>query len=176
MRKATALILSLAIAAAAVPLGAQESSYELPEYEDAQRWTRAATLLTAVLVGDLAKSKARGLSASESGAEAARIFGPPNGWNAADTPFVLFRGMYFNWMSSPEQSCELLEAGESVVRARCSRPYVSYFGDSGEVFGVTVGDFEASNEAFASGIAEYHGMDWEQRVEGGDLLITIRTR
>jgi hypothetical protein len=154
----------------------QAQTYELPEYDDARRWNRAATLLTAVLVSDIAKSKARGVTAAEAGAEAAGIFGPPNGWTGSDTPFVLFRGMYYNWMTHPEQTCELLEAGEDVVRARCNRPYLSYFGESGESYGVTVADYEASSKTFAWTIADYHGMDWEQQHDGDDLLITIRKR
>lgn len=159
--------------ALAAPLGAQED-YTLPTYTDAQRWTRAATLQLAVLVGQLGAQKAAGLTANEAGRASAKTFGPPNGWNGSDIPMRLFRGMYRNWMSHPEQRCELVEAGETEVRARCNRPYLSYFGDDGAAYGVTVEDFEASGIGFASGIAEAHGMEWHQEVDGDDLLITIR--
>lgn len=164
------------IAALCSPGALRAQTYELAQYDDATRWTRAATLLTAVLVADLAKGKARNLSAADVGAESARIFGPPNGWTGADTPFTLFRGMYFNMMSDPDQTCELLEASETVVRARCNRPYVDFFGESGEVLGVTVDDYDQSFEAFASAIAEYHGMDWEKVVEGDDIMYTVTRR
>ena len=88
----------------------------------------------------------------------------------------LFRGMYRNWMIHPEQTCELLQANEDVVRARCNRPYVSYFGDDGVAYGVTLQDYHDSGEAFSATIADKHGIDWEQSVDGSDLLITVRRR
>ncbi len=84
--------------------------------------------------------------------------------------------MYRNLMSDPDQTCELLEASETVVKARCNRPYLDYFGESGEALGVTVDDYDQSFLAFASGIAEYHGMRWEQVVEGGDIVYTVTKR
>ena len=172
-----ALVLSvlMLLAAAAVPLEAQED-YTLPTYTDADRWTRASTLQLAVLVGQLAAQKSAGLSAMEAGRASARTFGPPNGWNGSNTPIRLFRGMYRNWMSHPEQRCELLEATESLVRAQCNRPYLSYFGDDGVAYGVTVQDFEESGVGFASGIAEAHDMVWTQENRGATHVITIRKR
>ena len=57
----------------------------------------------------------------------------------------LFRGMYYNWMSHPQQQCELLEAGPAQVRARCNRPYLAFFGQSGRSYGVTVEELLAAN-------------------------------
>ncbi len=159
-----------------VPLQAQDETYELPSYTDAQRWNRSATLLIAVLVGDIAGDKEAGMSAEEAGRAAAAIFGPPNGWNSSNTPMRLFRGINRNWMSHPEQTCDLLEAAPTVVRARCNRPYLTYFGDDGESYGVTVQDYEDSSRGFAAAIADHHGMDWRQEIVDGDLMITIRTR
>jgi hypothetical protein len=165
--------LALLLCALAVPIQAQEN-YSLPSYTDADRWTRAATLQLAALVGQLAAQKADGMSATESGRAAAKTFGPPNGWNTSNTPMNLFRGMYRNWMSHPAQTCELIEANETLVRARCNRPYMSYFGDDRTAYGVTLQEFEESGLGFSSGIAEAHGMTWEQQVDGADKLITIR--
>lgn len=160
----------------APPPGQAQESYELPTYTDAQRWNRAATLLTAVMVGNIRSGKEAGMTAEEGGRAGARVFGPPHGWNGADTPMRLFRGMYRNWMSHPDQRCDVLEAGERLVRARCSRPYAAFFGDEGASYGVTLREYEEHGMAFGSAIADHHGMDWEQSVEGGDLLITIRKR
>jgi hypothetical protein len=176
MRTLTTACLLLLLGVLAAPLSAQEESYELPEYSDDQRWNRASTLFMAVLVGDLAKQKAAGVSGAEAGQASGELFGPPNGWNNSNTPMRLFRGMYRNWMIHPEQTCELLEATEDVVRARCNRPWLSYFGDDGVAFGVTVQDYTDSGQAFAATIADKHDMDWEQRVEGDDFMITVRQR
>ena len=176
MRSLSTISLVLLTVVAAAPAQAQEVSYDLPTYTDSLRWNRAGTLFIAALVGDLVKSKEQGMSAAESGRASAKVFGPPNGWNRSDTPFVLFRGMYYNWMSHPDQTCELLEAGENLVRARCNRPYLGYFGTSGESYGVTVAQYEEMGLNFAATIADYHGMDWQQRVDGDDVMITIRKR
>jgi len=157
------------------PLHAQQA-FELPTYPDSVRWNRAATLTIALLVGDVAKAKATGMTAADAGRADAKLYGPPNGWTRSNTPFLLLRGMYFNWMSHPGQTCTLLEANDRIARARCNRPYVAYFGDAGQSMGVTVAEYEEAGLAFARGIADYHGMDWEQHAEGGDLLLTIRKR
>ena len=168
----SSLVLVFCFAAA---LHAQED-YTLPTYTDAQRWTRASTLQFAVLVGQLGAQKAAGLTATQAGEASAETFGPPNGWNNSNTPMSLFRGMYRNWISHPEQHCELIEAEESHVRAECNRPYLSFFGDDGVAYGVTLEEFEQSGVAFAAGIAEAHGMTWEQEVDGEALLISISRR
>lgn len=171
-----ALIVALSISVAVTSLHAQQPTFELPTYTDSVRWNRAATLLIAVLVGDIAKAKANGMTGADAARASAELFGPPRGWTRANTPFVLFRGMYFNWMSHPEQTCTLIEASETIVRARCNRPWVTFFGESGENYGVTVADYEEAILAFGTAIANHHGMDWEQRIEGESLLITIRKR
>ncbi len=174
-----AVILAVLVASASsisTPLQAQEESFELPTFTDAERWTRAATLLTAVLVADIVDMKNAGRSAEDAGRAAARTFGPPNGWMGADTPWRLFRGMYRNWMSYPEYTCDILEASDTTVRARCSRPYLAFFGDDRTAYGVSVEEYEASGVAFAAAIADYHGMDWHQEVSGEHVLITIRKR
>ena len=175
MRLSATAVLTLSLSLLSAPLQAQED-YQLPTYTDAQRWNRASTLQTAVLVGQLAGQMSSGSTAFEAGRASARVFGPPNGWNGSDTPMRLLRGMYRNWMSSPAQTCEVLDAGETMVRARCNRPYLAYFGEDGVSYGVTLEQYEQFGTGFASGIAEAHGMDWSQRVDGDDLLITIRKR
>lgn len=177
MQRITALlVLVLVLAAGVVPAQVLGQSYELPQYEDAQRWNRAATLLTAVLVADVAKGKDRGMTALAVGEESGRLVGPPNGWNGPATPFSLFRGMYNNWMSDPDQTCEVLEASEALVRARCNRPYLDYFGESGEAWGVSVEEYDDSFLGFASYIANYHGMDWVQEMDGDHATYTISVR
>ena len=175
MRATLSVFLPFLVCVLAVPLQAQED-YKLPSYTDAQRWNRAASLQISALVGHLAAQKSAGMTAMEAGRASAKTFGPPNAWNASDTPMKLLRGMYRNWMSHPGQTCEVLEAGEARVRARCSRPYVSYFGENGVAYGVTLQEYELAGVGFASGIAEAHGMMWEQEVDGDDLVITIRKR
>ena len=174
MQRIVAVVVT--VLAGMVPVHLAGQTYELPEYQDDQRWNRAATLLTAVLVGDLAKSMSRGMTTEESGREAGRLFGPPVGWTGSDTPWRLLRGMYNNWMSDPDQTCELLEASETRVRARCNRPYLDYFGMSGEVMGVSVEDYDASLFGFASYLADYHGMDWAQEMDGEYATYTISVR
>ena len=173
MRATLCTSLPLLVCLLGSPVQAQED-YTLPTYTDAQRWTRAATLQLAVIVGHLAAQKSAGMSAMEAGRASAKTFGPPNGWNTSDTPIRLFRGMYRNWMSHPDQTCTLLEAGPNLVRARCNRPYVGYFGDDEVVYGVTLQEYEESGVGFASGLAEAHGMTWEQRRDGDDVVITVR--
>jgi hypothetical protein len=82
--------------------------------------------------------------------------------------------MYYNWMSHPDQECELLAASAAEVKARCNRPWVEFLEARGEAYGVDVAEFETTGLVFCQGIAEYHGMEWIQEREGDDFLITIR--
>jgi hypothetical protein len=175
MQRLVALFV-FALVAGVFPAQLNGQSYELPEYTDAQRWNRASTLFKAVLVGDIAKGMRRGMTAEQVGEESARLFGPPEGWNGADTPWRLFRGMYNNWILEPDQTCDVLEASETLVRARCNRPYLDYFGESGEHVGVSVEDYDASLLGFASYLADYHGMEWSQEMDGDYATYTIRVR
>lgn len=149
---------------------------QLPSYTAEQRWTRSAQLLIAVNMANLMEKKAKGMTAEEVGMDDFRRFGPPQGWTASDTPAALFRGMYYNWMTHPSQACELIEATDTLVRARCTRPWVEFVNTRGPAYGVTLEEYETAGRVFCEKIAEYHSMQWIQEPSPMGLEITIRKR
>ena len=176
MRSCSALVLVAALVLVPRPLVGQGGEFELPTWDDSQRWTRSAQLFQAALLGDILEKKEQGMTAEAIGRMAAETYGPPRGWGGSDTPFVLFRGMYYNWMSHPDQECELLEVSESRLVARCNRPYAEWVAAREEAYGVSVEEYEAVGLAFAAGIAAYHGMEWTQERDGDDLVVRVGGR
>ena len=154
-------------------LEAQQQTYELPDLTTEQRWTRAAQLGAAVSVAWIKHAKDQGMTPEDLGEVWAEIFGPPRGWTGADTPWRLFRGIAYNFMSNPGQTVEVLEAGDSMVRGRFNRPWVEWIAGMEEDYGVPVSEYEAVLATFGESLAEHHGMMWDQRVQEGDLVITV---
>ena len=158
------------------PAIAQESEFELATYSPERRWNRSAQLLIAVQMADIMEKKAEGKTAEQIGRMSFEAYGPPQGWTGSDTPWKLFRGMYYNWMSNPEQRCELLEASDAEVVARCNRPWAGFIDERGPAYGVSVGEYETVGLVFCQGIAEYHGLEWIQERNGNDFRITVRKK
>jgi hypothetical protein len=152
---------------------AQAPTFTLPTYTSQQRWARASELGIASTVVALMQAKERGVSAEAYGRELFKAFGPPRGWANASTPFALFRGMYNNIMSHPQQQCDILEASERLVKAECNRPYAASVRNRESSYGVTLDEYDAAFRVFAQSIAEYHKMTWRQEVRLDNLVITI---
>ena len=113
---------------------------------------------------------ASGLSAREVGEADAKLYGP--GWTAR-TPWQLYRGMVWNWMTDPDTHCEVLSASPTEVRARCALNYRQVVEQNQERFNVTVQDVFESNRAFAAGVADQLGMQWTETLDGDDRVITV---
>lgn len=156
------------------PSIAQPSTPALPTYTAEQRWARAAELNIATNVTNLMQAKERGLTAEAYGQERFKASGPPRAWTTQSTPIALFRTMYLNFMSHPQQQCVLLEASENRVRAECNRPYVASVRSRTAAYGVTLEEYDAAFFAFAQAITQYHKMTWERELRLDNVIITIR--
>jgi len=146
--------------------------YQLPVFTDQERWMRTAYIWTVSSALYLDELKKRGLSPAESGQVQADIFSP--GWSSVQNAMDLFSAMYRNWSMIPGNVCEVSEATEETVKATCNRPYLAFFEQSGgDIYGMSLAEYEESNISFNSGIAASVGMNWHQELEGDDFHITI---
>jgi hypothetical protein len=146
--------------------------YQLPVFTDEQLWSRAALLSTVTFALYLGELQDQGLSVSEAGQELASILAP--GWAGIETASGLFNGMYRNWSSTPGTTCEVAEASEETVQARCNRPYADFFAQSGgELYGMTLAEWEEMMSAFNRDIAASVGMTWRQEFDDTGLSVTI---
>lgn len=137
---------------------------------DEIRWSRGSYLSWITSLRLLSVQMASGLSAREVGEADAKLYGP--GWTAR-TPWQLYRGMVWNWMTDPDTRCEVLSASPSEVRARCAVTFRQVVEQNREYFNVTVQDVLESNRAFAAGVADHLGMQWTETLDGDYRVITV---
>jgi ABC-type transport system substrate-binding protein len=59
---------------------------------------------------------------------------------------------------------------------RTTRPWVSYFGPSKQINGVTLSEYETVNRSFHESIAQYLGLRYEERADSAYITMTISGR
>lgn len=79
-------------------------------------------------------------------------------------------------MILPDLKVEIIAATESSVKARFSRPYVSYFNDDGKLYDCTIEEWERVLELSYQGIASYLDLQYNQRREGDWLVVTLQKK
>jgi len=137
---------------------------------DRIRWNRNAYLSWLNWLQLLSMRMESGMTAQEVGAADAEIYGP--GWGS-QTPWQLYRGMVWNWMTDPDADCETLSASPEEVQARCKQHYREVVEGSQEYHNVTPEDVFESGRAFAVGVADQLGMVWIETLEDGYRMITV---
>jgi hypothetical protein len=174
-------LVALAALVAAAPISGQQvqqqaTTIAFPTFTTDQNWTRASTLLIANQVVGYAFAKARGVSPEEYGRIGAETFAP--GWGTPESGSAIryARGIQNNWRSYAGGVAEVLSVSDTMIVMRASRPYVSYFGPTKQVYGVTLDEFEAVSKAFNEGIGRYLGLHYEDRVDSAWVTMTIRGR
>ena len=121
---------------------------------DRIRWNRNAYLSWLTSLQLLSMRMESGMTAQEAGAADAEKYGP--GWGS-QTPWQLYRGMVWNWMTDPDADCEALSASPDEVHARCREHYRDMVEGSQEYHNVTPEDVFESGRAFAVGVADPGG-------------------
>jgi hypothetical protein len=137
---------------------------------DYLRWGRQSYLSMLTWLEFMSFQKKQGLSARQIGEADAKRYGP--GWTAT-TPWQLFRGMAWNWMSDMNTECEVVSASPTEVRARCPETYRQMILNNQKENGVSPEDVFESGRAFAMGVADQLGMRWEESLVNGNREIRI---
>lgn len=156
------------------PCAAQTT--EWPDYTPEQRWNRMAQMGVLGVVSAIAYAKAQNADIEEFGKWWGDLFAPSWGQPGTSGPFEVMRGMRRNFLINPAAEFEILAQTENSVSARFNRPYVTYFGESGTWYGVTLEEYERLNSMFFQRIAEYHGLAFDERREGERWVITFSRR
>ena len=154
-------------------LGAQQqAAQELPTYTTEQRWERASSQLTVILVAGIAYAKSIGQSPEEYGEFLGNLFAP--GWGEPGSGSVkIIRGVRRNYLMWPEAEFEITESTELSVTARTNRPWAKYFGEDHTWYGVTLDEFDACLHVFNRQLAEYLGLQYQEQIKDGWLYITF---
>lgn len=152
------------------PIKAQE--VELATYTAEQLWERSAVLSAVGSVAAIGFAKSQGVSPEAYGGYLAELFAP--GWGEPGTGTLnIVRGMARNMTADPQCKAEIVEQSASSITMRINRCWVRFFGEYGEWYGVTLEEYDTVWEVFTSGLAEYLGLGYGQRVEGDSSYLTF---
>lgn len=171
----SARIAAVCVLVAAAPALAQEpAAPEMPEYTQEQLWNRSSALGWTTLATTMAYARAVGQSVPELNRWLFELYEP--GWSDQLTPFTLARGMRLNHVSDPHGTFEVLESGPELVRVRHNKPWERLFGESGELYGVSVSELESFLLGFYRDLADSRGLTLTYDDDGDRYVVTIRER
>lgn len=149
-----------------VPIALQGQDIELASYTPEQRWERAASQFAVSGVAAIAFAKSMGQTVEEYAGTVADLFAP--GWGEPGSGSLsIVRGMHRNFSLFPNAEFEIVEQSGESVTARVNRPWAGYFGEDETWYGVTIEEYEKSNQIFLSRLCEYLGLGYEEWTEDG---------
>lgn len=175
------VLLFPAFAALPLSLGAQEvrqqgKALTVPVYTDAQRLNRLAGNFNAFMVAGIAQAKSLGKSAEDfgrfTGDLVASGWGPPQ----SGTALAFARGMAANFAGFPGGEAEVTATSDSSATVRYRRSYLTYFGPTRVMYGITVEEYERVQAGVVSRIANYLGLRAQLRNEGDWTVVTVNGR
>ena len=173
-RTVTPLMLFVALCLVTQPLTAQVDLTDDRTAE--QKWTRSVYLIDFAYVGFIAYAKSVGQTPEQLGTWMTEFAGPSWGAPGSRTIASFVRGLFRNYNLYDNFEFEILSESESEIRCRMNSPYANRFGDSGEVNGVTIQEFQQLMPLFYEGVADHLGFDMTHEINGEWIEFTVRTR
>jgi len=152
--------------------GLTQEKIEIPERTLEWKLNRASWHMDLYICTAIAYAKSLGKTAEDYGKFVGEKFAP--GWEGAKGQGVapVIRTFSGHWQIYKNGKFEIVSESETSVIARMNRPYSVYFKD-GDLYGVTMNEYEAFLEQVGLAIANYLGLTYEQKVEEDNLIVTI---
>lgn len=173
--KARSLLLSIALLGGlSAPARPQTVDVQLPTLTEEQKWSRLEFHWASFLAGAVAYAKTKGEGVEALGHSMGKLFAP--GWADTLSPAGLIRGLYRNGAAWKDFQLQVVTATQTSATARFNRPWVPDFGRSGSLYGVTPDDADAFLRIVYEEIAAAHGLVYEQRRDGDELIATVRRK
>ncbi|NOR12304.1 MAG: hypothetical protein GQ545_03530 [Candidatus Aminicenantes bacterium] len=149
-----------------------EQKIELPERTPEWKLGRSVRHMDLFICTGIAYAKSLGKTAEDYGKFVGEKFAPS--WEGAKGQGVapLIRTWSGHWQLYKNGKFEIVSESETSVTTKFNRPYSAYFKD-GDLYGVTVNEYETFLEKIGVAIANYLGLKYEQKVEGDNLIVTI---
>ena len=173
MRRATiGFMLLLGLCVVTQPLRAQ--LVDLTDNRTAEeKWMRSTYLSTFMSVTAIAYAKSLGQTPDHFARFLGRTAGPS--WES-ETPAAFVRGVFRNYRMYDGLEFEILEESDTEVRALMNLPYGRYFGESGEMQGVTLEEFVHVFSVGYEMIADHLGFDMTHEWEGAYIVLVVSSR
>ena len=146
----------------------------LPELTLEQKWQRSNWLVDVMMITGINQAKSHGNTVKNWGEFMGELLAP--GWEGIKTPWDMLRAMYRNYQLTPGFEMQMIKESNDAVTFRFNRPYKSRFGDSGEVYGVSVKEYEKGLEVFHTYVANHLGFNYSQRLDRDWNVISIRNK
>ena len=149
-----------------------EQKIELPERTPEWKLARAVWHMDLYVCTGIAYAKSLGKTAEDYGKFVGEKFAPS--WEGLKEQGIapVMRIFSGHWQLYKNGKCEILNESETSVTIRANRPYLAYFKD-GELYGVTVEEYESFVVQIGLAIQNYLGLKYEQKIEGDWVVVTI---
>ncbi len=176
MRRTVLLCLAfLALGFTALPLSAQLADLKDTRTPE-EKWARSMFIGDFAWISLVAHGRSMGLTAKEVGQWLGDFAAPS--WGAPDSrsPSSFVEGMLMNYSLWDGFQFEILAESDIQVRGRMNIPYAGRFGDAGEVWGVSLGEFIQLWTSAYQETAGQVGLEMEHRVDGDWIEFTVTAR
>jgi len=149
-----------------------EQKIELPQRTPEWKLGRAVWHMDLYVCTGIAYAKSLGKTAEDYGKFVGKQFAPT--WKGLKGQGIapVIRLVSGHWQIYKNGKCEILSESETSVTVRMNRPYLVYFKD-GELIGVTVEEYESFLEQIGLVIVNYLGLEYEKKIEGDWVVVTI---
>jgi hypothetical protein len=173
--KGRLLLLSMTLLAGpSVSAHGQAVDVQLPTLTEEQKWNRLEFHWASFLAGAVTYAKTKGEGVEALGHSMGKLFAP--GWADTLSPAGLIRGLYRDGAAWKDFQLQVDTATQASVTARFNRPWVPDFGRSGTMYGLTPDDVDTFLRIVYEEIAAAHGLVFEQRRDGEQLVATVRRK
>jgi hypothetical protein len=152
--------------------GLAQEKMELPDRTAQMKLNRAVWQMDLYICTGIAYAKSLGNTAEDYGKFVGEQVLPNWAGRKGQGLAPVIQAISVRWEIYQKGTFEIVSETETSVTIRMNRPYANYF-YSGDLYGVTLKEYEAFLEQMAIAIMDYLGMKYEQAVEGEYLIATI---
>lgn len=153
---------------------AQGAAPAIPEYTNDQRWGRMAFLELSNLAAQVALGKSKGMTIDEIGQWLGDHY--CDGWAGGLDARQFAIAVRLNNMSHPASRVELPTFTDSLVVMRVNTPVLANFGPDRRYQQLTLDEYRTVFRHINQRIADYVGVDLQQRYDADWLVLTMRNR
>ncbi len=150
-----------------------QEKIELPQLPLRDRLGRAVYQMVSQTCLDIAFIKSVGKTVDDYNKFRVRLLGPS--WDVIKgkgiRTFVTM--LYVNGQLYEDYKLEVLEESDTAVKIRTNRPYAAFFDKDLTLNGVKLDEYEQFRALGMKELTAYLGFEYDERVEGGWLVISI---